>query len=237
MADFLLIHGSCHGAWCWRDVIPALEALGHNVRAIDLPSHGADKTPIKDVTLDLYRDTILDAIERPVHLVGHSMAGFPIAAAAEAVPSKIARLIYLCAYAPFSGESVISMRKLQERQPLLDAIEISEDRLSWSPKPEHAKAAFYHDCSDEIVAFAAENIVPEANLPQLTRLEIGARYESVSKSYIRCTDDRTIPPEFQAEMAARLDPADRHEMQSSHSPFFADPNGLAALLDKIARSR
>ena len=31
MAEYLLIHGSCHGAWCWRDVIPALEALGHAV--------------------------------------------------------------------------------------------------------------------------------------------------------------------------------------------------------------
>jgi pimeloyl-ACP methyl ester carboxylesterase len=49
MAEFLLIHGSCHGAWCWRDVLPELERLGHSARAIDLPSHGVDQTPIKDV--------------------------------------------------------------------------------------------------------------------------------------------------------------------------------------------
>lgn len=237
MAEFLLIHGSCHGAWCWRDVIPELQALGHAARAIDLPSHGADKTPIADATLDAYRDAILAQIETPVILVGHSMAGFPIAAAAEAEPEKIAKLIYLCAYAPFSGESVISMRKMQSRQPLLDAIEISEDRLSWSPKLDQAKAAFYHDCPDDVLAYATANIVPEPNLPQMTRLELGANYVRTAKAYIRCTDDRTIPPEFQSEMAARLEPAERYEMQTSHSPFFADPVGLAALLDKIAKAR
>jgi hypothetical protein len=30
MAEVLLIHGSCHGAWCWRDLIPALAARGHD---------------------------------------------------------------------------------------------------------------------------------------------------------------------------------------------------------------
>ena len=237
MAEFLLIHGSCHGAWCWRDVVPALEALGHRARAIDLPSHGDDQTPIKDVTLDLYRDAILKAIDRPVILVGHSMAGFPIAAAAETEPSKIERLIYLCAYAPMSGNSLVDMRKMQNRQPLLDAIEMSEDRLSWSPKMEKARETFYHDCTDADVAFAKAHMVPQANLPQVTRLELGENYQSVARSYIRCADDRTIPPEFQSDMAAALAPEDRYEMQTSHSPFFADPNGLAALLDKIAQSR
>jgi len=31
VADFLLIHGSCHGAWCRRDLIPKLTALGHTI--------------------------------------------------------------------------------------------------------------------------------------------------------------------------------------------------------------
>lgn len=232
MAEFLLIHGSCHGAWCWRDVLPELVALGHIARAIDLPSHGADKTPIKEVTLDGYRD----AIDAPVVLVGHSMAGFPIAAAAEKAPEKIERLINLCAYAPFSGLSLVEMRKLADRQPLLDAIEKSEDGLSWNPIMSKARETFYHDCPDEAVEFAEARIVPQAILPQATKLNLGMNYKSVAKSYIRCTDDRTIPPEFQTVMAERFASKDRFEMQTSHSPFFADPKGLAQLLDKIARA-
>lgn len=237
MAEFLLIHGSCHGAWCWRDVIPALEAFGHHVRAIDLPSHGQDTTPIKDVTLGMYRDAILKGIKDPPILVGHSMAGFPIAAAAEHAPHKIARLVFLCAYAPISGTSLVEMRKMAERQPLLDAIEKSEDGLSWVPIMEKARATFYHDCPDEAVEYAKARIVPQAILPQATPLELGENYANVPKTYIRCSDDRTIPPEFQAEMAARFDPEDWYEMQTSHSPFFADPTGLASLLDKIAAKR
>ena len=237
MAEFLLIHGSCHGAWCWRDVIPALEGLGHAARAIDLPSHGDDLTPISEVTLDAYRDAILNAIEAPVMLVGHSMAGFPIAAAAELAPEKIARLINVCAYAPFSGMSLVEMRKLAARQPILDAIELSADRMTWSPIASKARETFYHDCPDETVAFAMERLVPQAVLPQATKLELGENYERVAKSYIRCANDRTIPSEFQSEMAERFAPSDRYEMRTSHSPFFADPKGLAALLDKIAVSR
>lgn len=236
MPEFLLIHGSCHGAWCWRDVIPELEALGHRARAIDLPSHGDDNTPIAQVTLDMYRDAILDAIDAPVVLVGHSMAGFPIAAAAQKSPEKIERLINLCAYAPFSGHSLIEMRKMAARQPLMDAIEKSEDGLSWLPILSKARATFYHDCSDEAVAFATERIVPQAIAPQATPLELGRNYESVAKSYIRCSDDRTIPPEFQSIMAERFAPKDRYEMATSHSPFFSDPIGLAQLLDKIVRA-
>ncbi len=236
MAEFLLIHGSCHGAWCWRDVLPALAALGHSAHAIDLPSHGADRTPIKDVTLDLYRDAILAAIDEAVVLVGHSMAGFPIAAAAEKAPDKIARLVNLCTYAPYSGCSLVEMRKMAARQPLLDAIEKSEDGLSWSPIMSKARATFYHDCPDETVEYAKAHLTPQAILPQATKLDLGVNYARVAKSYIRCADDRTIPPEFQTEMAQRFAPEDRHELPTSHSPFFSDPKGLAALLDKIARS-
>ena len=38
MARFLLIHGSCHGAWCWRDLLGELANLGHDAHAIDLPA-------------------------------------------------------------------------------------------------------------------------------------------------------------------------------------------------------
>ncbi|MEP5151987.1 alpha/beta fold hydrolase [Planktotalea sp.] len=237
MAEFLLVHGSCHGAWCWRDLISELEALGHSARALDLPSHGNDQTPVSEVTLERYRDAILGAIEGRVHLVGHSMAGFPIAAAADVSPEKIARLIYLCAYAPMSGTSLADMRKMAKRQFLVDAIVKNADGSSWTVIPERIRDLFYHDCSDEAVAFAMERLRPQAIKPTAQILNLGADYESVAKSYIRCAEDRTIDPDFQTEMAARFAPKERFAMQTSHSPFFSDPKGLAQLLDKIAQPR
>ena len=76
MANFLLIHGAWHGAWCWYKVIPELEALGYRAAAIDLPSHGRDTTSVADVTLDSYAESVAIALRdlpEPVHLIGHSM--------------------------------------------------------------------------------------------------------------------------------------------------------------------
>ncbi|SFD49522.1 alpha/beta fold hydrolase [Roseivivax sediminis] len=232
--DILLVHGSCHGAWCWRDVMPALEARGHAVRAIDLPSHGADRTPVAEVTLDLYGQAILAALDRPAMVVGHSMAGYPISRAAEIDPSRIARLVYLCAYVPWPGLGLVEMRRRAPRQPILKALEKSADGLSFSILPEHAREVFYHDCPDESVEYALARVCPQPVRPQETPVTLGPRYASVPRSYVVCEEDGAIPTEFQRTMAADFAPADVHALPGSHSPFFARPAALADLLHDIA---
>lgn len=234
MADFLLIHGSCHGAWCWRDVIPALAALGHTARAIDMPSHGEDPTPLAEVTLESCRDAILAAASPETIVLGHSWGGYPISAAAEAAPESMRGLIYLCAYVPISGLSMVEMRKRAERQPLMPAVRRSEDGLSFTFDPEQAPALFYHDCPAEAVADAMPRLTPQPIAPQATPLEVTERFASVPKYYIRCAQDHAIPPEYQAEMVQDWPEDHVFSIPTSHSPFFADPEGLAALLDRIA---
>lgn len=234
MSDFLLIHGSCHGAWCWRDLIPALGARGHSARAIDLPSHGSDATPLDEVTLDLYANATLDAMAGPTIVVGHSMAGFPISRAAELDPSHFERLVYLCAYAPRDGANLAEMRREAPYQPLMKAVIKSADGISFGINPEMAQDVFYHDCPPETVAYALTRLGPQAIKPQETAIGLGDNYASVPKSYIRCDQDRTIPPEYQRTMTEAWPEADVYAMDCSHSPFFADPVRLAGLLSKIA---
>lgn len=234
MARFLLIHGSCHGAWCWRDVLPELHAAGHEAWAIDLPGHGDDPTPLHEVTLMAYARAILDAIDAaggaPVVLVGHSMAGYPISLAADMAPDKIEKLVYLCAYAPKNGLSLVDMRIAAPRQPLLPAIRKSADGASFTIDPDMAEAVFYHDCPAGTVAYAVPLLCPQAVLPQATPLTLGAGYATVARHYIRCTDDRTIPPEYQITMTEDW-PADTvSELACGHSPFFAMPAMLARRL-------
>ena len=233
MADFLLIHGSCHGAWCWRDLIPELTALGHSARAIDLPSHGGDLTPVAEITLQSYADAILAAIKRPVTLVGHSMAGYPISLAAEMAPDKISRLIYLCAYVPEPGLSLAEMRRKARRQPLMQAVVRSDDGLSFRIDPAQTEEVFYHDCPKGTAAHANTRLSAQAVRPQETACELGQRYASVRRSYIRCTDDHTIPLEYQVTMTEGWPPQDVHALSTGHSPFFANPRGLAELLGRI----
>lgn len=224
MPPILLIHGSCHGAWCWRDVLPHLPGA----TAIDLPGHGADKTPIADVTLDLYVEAILDAITTPVHLVGHSMAGYPITAAAERAPEKIAALSYVCAYVPRSGFSLADMRRAGPSQPLLEAIEISPDRDSFTFRSDMLAEKLYHDCPAETVDYARRNLSPQAIKPQATPLVVTARSAALPKRYILCEADRAIPPAYQTSMSAGW--RDIRRLNSSHSPFFSMPEPLAKAL-------
>lgn len=230
-APLLLVHGSCHGAWCWRDVIPALAARGVTARAIDLPGHGVDPTPLAEVTLAGYARAIVDAAramhDGPVPVLGHSMAGYAIAAAAVEAPGVVEKLIFLCAYVPQEGRSMVDLRRAGPRQPLLPAIRQSVDAISYTFAEDYHKPLFYQDCSDADVAFARAHLTPQAILPQATPLALSPDYHALEKHYIRCTEDNVIPTEYQAQMARDFAPGHLTTLPASHSPFFSMPERLA----------
>lgn len=234
MTDFLLVHGSCHGAWCWRDTIPALEALGHSARAIDLPSHGDDPTPAADVTLDLYAAAIINAIDRPMIVVGHSMAGYPITRAAQLAQEKIARLVYLCAYVPRPGKTLSDMRRMAPRQPLVEAIDRAPDGITMSFNPDKATEKLYLDVAPDKARWAVGMLGPQPLKPQETAFDPGPAL-SHPRSYIICENDNAVPAEWQEVMASDFASDTVYRMPTSHSPFLSDPEGLAALLDSIAK--
>jgi pimeloyl-ACP methyl ester carboxylesterase len=233
MSDILLVHGSCHGAWCWRDLIPALRALGHSPRAIDLPSHGNDKTPVNDVTLDSYADAVLAASTPETVVLGHSMGGFAISAAAQKNPDAMARLIYLCAYVPAPGLTLADMRKQAPSQPLMPAVRMAEDGKSFTLDPAMTTALFYQDCAPQSASFATPLLCAQAVAPTTKALPDTARADAKRRSYIRCMNDATIPPAYQVTMTKDWPSADVYEMSTGHSPFFADPAGLAQIIDTI----
>lgn len=238
MADILLIHGSCHGAWCWRDLIPALEARGHTVRTIDLPGNGnghENERDLGQVTLQESAEAILAATTPDTLVLGHSWAGYPISAAAEINPQAMRGLIYLCAYVPRSGLSLIDMRKAGPRQTIGSAAIKDPTGTSYTIDTAEAPRLFYHDCHAEAVAYALPRLCPQAIKPQDTPLTLGENWQNTAKAYIRCTNDQTIPPEYQAEMVTDWPRDMVHDMHCSHSPFFADPEGLADLIGQIAK--
>lgn len=234
MAEFLLVHGSCHGAWCWRDLIPELEAFGHSARAIDMPSHGSDPTLICEVTLESCRDAVLAASTPGTILVGHSWGGYPISAAAEADPHAMRALIYLCAYVPQDGLSLVDMRRRGPAQTIAEAVDKSTDGLSYTVHPDRVQDLFYHDCTPEILPYAFARLCPQAIKPQDTPLTLGHHFDQIPKAYIRTTADHTIPPTFQKDMSARIPTHLRRDIDSSHSPFFSHPRHLAQILDELS---
>lgn len=223
--DILLIHGSCHGAWCWNAVIEALEWLGLNARAIDLPSRG------KPCTLAAQARAIADALGQDTLLVGHSAAGFAITATAEMPDQSLRGLVYLCAYVPQPGQSLAQMRRAGPSQPLKPAIRVAADRSTFHFDPAACTELFYHDCPGPQASIA--QLVPEAIEPQETAIDRLDRAQSLPRHYIQCSEDRAIPPDYQARMAEGLALS---TLPSGHSPFLACPELLAIRLAEIYAS-
>ena len=235
MAEVLLVHGSCHGAWCWEETLPLLNQMGHHARAIDLPGHGADTTPVAEVTLDAYAHAIVDALAQTTVLVGHSMGGYAIAAAARLAPKKTAQLIYLCAYVPQDGLSLAQMRMQAPEQPLLPAVRMRRDGMSFTIDPEAARDLFYQDCDVETADRAVARLCPQATAPTNVAFQTTPELAALPRHYIRCLKDQTIPPAYQVTMTQDWPKEDVQEMACGHSPFYADPTGLARRLDKAIR--
>jgi pimeloyl-ACP methyl ester carboxylesterase len=234
MSDFLLIHGSAHGAWCWDHVIPHLTAAGHTARAIDLPSHGNDQTPSALVTLDMYAGKIRAAMHGKTVLVGHSMAGYPITVAADQSPHMIDKLVYLCAHVPEPGKSIADMRLLADTQPLAEAMIPSADGQTMTIDPEMAHEKFYHDVDADLSDWANAHLCPQPVAPQTTPYQGNGQFHP--RHYIQCLDDRAIPPAYQIARTADWPAETVSALQTSHSPFLSAPQALAAELIRIAES-
>ncbi|XVE49140.1 hypothetical protein DITRI_Ditri01bG0058400 [Diplodiscus trichospermus] len=103
---FVLVHGSCHGAWSWYKLVPLLKSAGHNVTAIDLAGSGLDPQQVN--TLRSISDYIKPLREfmaslpdqEKIVLVGHSLGGLAISQAMERFPEKISVSIFVTALMP-----------------------------------------------------------------------------------------------------------------------------------------
>jgi len=237
MATFLLIHGAQHGAWCWDKLIPKLEGLGHKAIAIDLPGGGDDKTPAAEITLDSYANRIceeLQSMDEKVFLLGHSMGGMAISAAAEKNPDKIQGLIYLTAFLPRNHESLFLIEERNPKPTLPPNLIFSSDEKSVTVAEDKLKEIFYHDCSDEDVRVAITKLTPQALEPLSSPITLSRNnYGSLPRAYIECVDDGAINIELQRDMIEKSPCDIVCSLPASHSPFLSMPGALAEMLDDI----
>lgn len=242
MATFVLVHGACHGAWCWSKIVPRLDALGHRAVAIDLPGLGEDETPVHEVTYEGTIDSVVAAVEReaePVILVGHSLGGVSISATAERIPERIRLLVYLSAFLPRDGDSVNAIYESPDwpQETAAPPPTKSADGLSISHTPDGATQRFFHDCSDEDVAYAVARLKPQPLVMRTTPVRVTSeRFGRVPRAYIHCLNDNAAPLARQRKMVA-LSPCEKvAELPTGHSPFFAAPDLLARTLSGMAAS-
>lgn len=239
MATFMLVHGASHGGWCWEKIVPLLEANGHRVCAPDLPGLGNDPTPPANVTLadnveKLSR--LLDKMDEPVVLVGHSLGGITISALAEARRRKLKALVYLCAILPQPGKTGRDMSGLDPDAMWRLSRQVSPDGLTYTFARDKIPGLFYADVSPEDRYRAMERLRPQPLSISTTPVTLTEeRFGSVPRWYIECTLDNAVKIGLQRQMV-KLTPCKVITMECGHSPFYSDPEELVEHLEAIARA-
>src|SRR3954453_20600057 len=145
----LFIHGAFADASSWRPVFDRLDGDEYTVLAPPCPLRGvgADAS---------YVEAVIDQLEAPVVLVGHSYSGSVITVAGAS--DKVAGLVYVPGFAPDEGESImdlqgrfpsLAMGSFLQPRPLPDGgVELSVD-------PERFYDIFCADVSDDQAEFMA----------------------------------------------------------------------------------
>ncbi len=241
MAGFVLIHGSWHGGWCFDPVAALLRARGHTVVAPTLPGMGGSADQLAAVTLDGWgefaaqhcRDLKAELGGAPVVLAGHSRGGLVVSTAAERDPSAMDALVYICAMMLPSGSSRAEFKTMEEPNPDFDAI-ISKVHggVATVVDPARAGPVFAQLSPPELVARVLPRLVAEPHGPRAEPLSLTEdSWGSLPRTYVECTEDRTIPIASQRRMQAMSPGARVVTLDADHSPYLSRPVELADALE------
>jgi pimeloyl-ACP methyl ester carboxylesterase len=222
--------------------------------ANDAESLAGEPSPIGDIHLSDYRDAIVAEVRRlaehgRVTLVGHSFGGLAITQAAEAVPELIERLVYLTAYVPAQQATGAALAALPEGASSISGSILIGDPMTTgamriNPRNadpdyvEKGRLALYGDVSTEVYLRFASYFNPDLPLAVAFDDARGTpeRWGSLPRTFIRTTEDRTVPLGLQDRMIAEADaltPGNRFDvrsLRSSHAPFASMPDRLAEML-------
>ncbi|CAN5312844.1 alpha/beta fold hydrolase [soil metagenome] len=236
MAAFVLVHGTGHGGWCWRFIVPLLGAAGHDVYTPTLTGLGASSnllhvldrisldTHVKDVTNMIFYEDLSEVV-----LVGHSYGEMVITGVAAKQSQRLAQIVYLDAYLPFEGENEIALwPRDQKEKYFADVASGIKFRPPISPSMLGITDAKTSEWVQERLTshpYSTYEDPPTSGTPHSA---------SILRTYIHCT----LGPlsSWMEPFAARARKLEWnvHTMASGHDVMITHPNELAKILLRIA---
>jgi pimeloyl-ACP methyl ester carboxylesterase len=237
---FVLIHGTWHGGWAWKDVIRELSKKEHSAHAPTLPGHG---TGVRRNGIR-HRDCVEAVVHyiqqhelKSVVLVGHSFGGTVVQKVAEKLPDRIAGIVFLDALVLNDNERVfdilpdVFLESLIPKSGNATAITGSENAEALLPPPpwETWRDHFIQDAPEFVARSTWEQLSPEPAQVNLDTLDLKCFYSlAIPKSYIHCRQDKAMPPGyFHPRMSSRLVAFKLLEMDGSHEVMFSRPMEVA----------
>ncbi len=112
MRNFVLVHGTWHGGWCWSRVASLLRTRGHIVWTPTQTGSGERAHLLSnDITLETFVQDITGVLQAEeldeVVLVGHSSGGVPVTGVADRMPERLRSVIFLDALILQDGETLL----------------------------------------------------------------------------------------------------------------------------------
>jgi pimeloyl-ACP methyl ester carboxylesterase len=224
--SFVLVHGGSHGGWCWQRVADRLTAKGHRVHAPTLTglcerSHLlSDKIDLTTHINDIVNEIKWKDLDHVV-LVGHSYGGMVITGVAEQLVSRLASIVYVDAFLPLDGQS------------LLDIVNLYAP--GWTPPPppfSGADFAAFLEVNEKDRPWVASKLTVQPPGTVIEKLRVSGEFLKVPrKSFIGVTKGEQ--PFFKA-VADRYatDPAWQvHQVDCGHDVMIDKPDELSAILE------
>jgi pimeloyl-ACP methyl ester carboxylesterase len=224
-ATAVLVHGPCGTPAVWSRMIPFLDDLGVPNVAIHLPS----SLPASELDDGAHLQSVLDGLEGPTVLVGHSGGGFPITQAGD--HPAVRHLVYLDAALPDVGESLLD---------LLEPGDVDESFVScinWSREGStfdaNALATHLQDRGwpgQEAREFTL-GLVPARAAAQVLAVTV-ASWRTVPSTFVGCADSQT-----RSQARARFASRAMHaiEIPGDHFPQWRRPGEVANIIARIAQ--
>lgn len=240
MANFVLVHGAWHGAWCWRRVVAPLQAQGHRVHAVTLTGLG-DRAHLLSplITLETHIADVMNTLVAEeldqVVLAVHSYAGMLGTAVADRMPQRLRHLVYVDAVVPKPGESWSGTHASATREARLAAAQASPDYSFPAPDP----GVFGLAADDH--AWVQRRQTPHPGHTYQAPLAFDARrVAQVPRTFIDCTKpalgtidvirQRVRDPRYWDGAWAGGAGMRVVELATGHDPMVSAPDELARLL-------
>ena len=185
---FVLVAGAAGGGWQWRRVADLLEKRGCKVFAPTLTGLGERSHLLtRDVGLETHITDVVNVVRweslEGICLVAHSYAGWPCGAALDVIGDKVASLVWLDAFKPEDGRTLIDLVAASARQTYGDAA--ANGALGMPLSPRLSTAAV--NPRDE--AFVRAKLTPHPIATYMQALRYGGGLERIAKkTYVRLPD-------------------------------------------------
>lgn len=240
----VLVAGDFLGPWIWEEVVARLTADGHEVSTVSLPSSPPDDVAeVGDLRDDVTAvRAVLDELEVPAVLCGHSYGGVVVTQAAAGPHPRVAQLVYLAAAAPDTGQTLADLGASQaEGDPTgarsaqtgdeggVEQVTAGGDgtlRLD----PASAEASLFSDAGPDATAVALSRL-RRMNLGVYDQPITAAAWREIAAIYVRASDDplpERLAPGFLDTVAGI------EELPTGHCPQWTRPDLVADLLSRCA---